>query len=375
MPDPRITRLARLLVDYSTRIGPGDKVLIEAEPVAEPMVRAVFERVLEVGGHPHLLLSLGGFASLSGIDDLFLSKAGQAQLDLAPTFYHLAYNEFASRIRIGSSSNTKALTGADQARSVRRQRAIHPILAAQLQRGARGEFRWMSTLFPTSAYAQDAEMSLEEYQRFFYGACHVADDDGDPVAYWNSVQAEQARIVEALEGHDKVHLRGPNCDLRLSIKGRKFLNACGEHNMPDGEVYTGPVEESVEGWVRFTYPAVYQGREVAGVQLKFAAGQVSEATAEKNQAYLEEMLGSDAGARYLGEFAIGTNFGIQRFTRNILLDEKIGGSFHLALGSGYPETGSKNVSAIHWDFICDLHGEAEIAVDGEVIYKDGAFCI
>jgi aminopeptidase len=170
-----------------------------------------------------------------------------------------------------------------------------------------------------------------------------------------------------------VTLRGPNVDLTLSIKGRRFSNSTGTHNMPDGEIYTGPVEESVNGWVKFTYPAIYQGVAVEGAELIFHRGRVDSAKAEKNQDYLLQMLESDQGSRYLGEFAIGTNFDINRFTGNILFDEKIGGSFHMALGAGYPETGSKNRSSIHWDMICDMRRDSEITVDGELFYRNGQF--
>jgi aminopeptidase len=242
-----------------------------------------------------------------------------------------------------------------------------------MRRGASGELRWMSTIFPTNAYAMEAEMGMEEYRDFFYGAVHADDGTPDPVAYWNGIRAEQQRYVERIQGHDLIQLRGPNVDLSLSVKDRIFINACGENNMPDGEVYTGPVEGSANGWVHFTYPAVNQGRVVEGIQLNFKDGQVIKATAEKNQDYLLRMLDSDPGARFLGEFAIGTNYQINRFTKSILLDEKIGGSFHLALGAGYPETGSVNRSQIHWDMICDMRQDSEILADGEVIYSDGEF--
>lgn len=375
MADSRVERLARVLVDYSADIQPGDRVLIEAEPVAEPLVRAVFQRTLEAGGYPQLLLSLAGFVTHTGLDDLFMKFADDAQLDLMPVFYKLAYDTFQSRIRIRSLRNTRALTRVNQERLSRRKKATEAILATQVSRGALGAFKWVTTLYPTSAYAQDADMSLSEFEDFVYAACRVDGAEQDPVAAWEGVRDGQARIIEALSEHDQVILRSPNCDLSLSIKGRTFINACGRHNMPDGEVYTGPVEGSVEGWVRFTYPAIYNTIEVAGVELRFEDGKVVEAKAEKNQGFLQRTLDTDPGARYLGEFAVGTNYGIQRFTREILFDEKIGGTFHLALGAGYPETGSVNKSAVHWDMICDIRQDSEITLDGTVIYKDGAFVI
>lgn len=372
MTDPRVDRHAQVLVDYCVKVEPGDRVLLEAEPQAESLVRALYERILKAGGHPLLAISLSGMETRSGIDDVFMAHANEDQLAFVPPFMLEAYENFEGRIRIYSQANTRALTHADPRRMAKRMSAIKPIQAAQFSRGGSGEFRWVTTLHPTEAYAQDAEMSLAEYEDFVYRACHVADDD-DPVAYWVNVQAEQEQAIQALEGHDKVHLQGPNCDLQLSILGRKFKNADGTCNMPDGEIYTGPVEESIDGWVNFTYPAIRLGNEVSGIRLKFDKGKVVEASAAKNQAFLEESINADPGARYVGEFAIGTNYGIQRHTGHILFDEKIGGSFHMALGSGYPETGSKNESAIHWDMICDMKVDSQIAVDGDVIYKDGRF--
>lgn len=367
MAGTRIEKHARILVDHSAQIGKGDRVAIEATTAAEPLVRAIFALVLERGGHPHLLLDL------PDQEELFFAHADDDQLDFAPVFRKLAYEQFESRIRINSSVNTRALSKVDPARQARRQKGLAPILQAQLKRGAEKEFRWVSTLYPTNAFAMEAEMALGDYEGFVYRACHADEDTPDPVAYWQDVEAQQARIVSRIEGHDRVEVRGPNVDLSLSIKGRTFRNASGQHNIPDGEIYTGPVEDSANGWVRYTYPAISQGRVVDGVELAFQDGKVVKASAQKNQEFLLQILDTDPGARYLGEFAIGTNFQIDRFTGNILFDEKIGGTFHMALGAGYPETGSHNKSAIHWDMICDLRQDSEIRVDGELVYRNGEF--
>lgn len=365
MGDPRVEKLAQILVDYSANIKPGDRVAIEATTAAEPLVRAIYARVLERGGHPALLLDL------PDQDEILFAKASDEQLDSIPPFRKLAYDQFESRIRIASATNPRALSHVDPARQRRRQKALAPILEAQMRRGAEGAFKWVSTLFPTEGYAVEAEMSLHAFEDFVYHACHA--DQGDPVAYWKKVKESQARIIERIEGHHQVVLRGPNVDLTLSIKGRKFVNGCGTHNMPDGEIYTGPVEDSINGWVNFSFPAIYNGVMVEGVELTFTNGKVVQAKAAKNQAFLLEMLEADPGARYVGEFAIGTNMEVDRFSHNILFDEKIGGSFHMALGAGYPETGSKNKSIIHWDMICGMQEDAEIVVDGEVIYRNGQF--
>ncbi len=366
MPDPRFARLARLMVEYSTNIQRGDCVLLEAEPVAAPLVLALFQCVLQAGGHPEVLITL------PGQEELLLRHASEEQLDLPPILRSYAYENFESRIFIHSLSNTRELTNTDPARYARWRRSVGKVLQTQLDRGARGEFRWLTTLYPTPGYAQDAEMSLEEFEEFVFRACHVSDGTPNPVAYWQNARVEQQCAIERLAGHDVVEVHGPSCDLRFSIERRSFLNACGDHNMPDGEIFTGPVEESVNGWVRFTYPAVYEGREAKGVELSFVDGRVTRATAQSGEDFLQEMLRLDEGARYLGEFAIGMNYGIQRFSRNTLFDEKIGGTFHVALGRGYPESGSRNRSAIHWDMVCSLH-QGEIVADGEVIYRDGSF--
>ncbi len=375
MSDPRIERLSRVLVDYSTQIGHGDRVLIESEPTAEPLVRALFKQIFKNGGHPHLLVSLSGMVTMTGMDDVFLSFADEGQISFEPTFYKLAYENFESRIRIHSACNTKSLTNLDQTKKSWRKKATETVLQAQFERGGTDEFRWVTTLFPTNAYAQDAEMSLAEFEDYVYQACHVADPDEDPIAIWKRIEVDRGIMIEAMKGHNQVEIKGPNCDLTLSIKDRTFVNACGKHNMPDGEVYTGPVEESVDGWVRATYPVILGGDEIEGIELKFKEGRVVEASASKNQAFLEQMLETDPGSRYLGEFAIGTNYDIQRHTRNILFDEKIGGTFHVALGAGYPETGSKNKSAIHMDLLCGMREGGEIAIDGEVIYREGTFLL
>jgi aminopeptidase len=365
MADVRIEKLADILVDHSTRIQPGDRVAIEATTAAIPLVRALYARILERGGHPHLLLDL------PDQDELLFEFGKTGQLDFIPTFRKLAYEQFESRIRIASMTNTRALSAVDPAKQKRRQKALSPILEAQMRRGADRSFKWVSTLYPTEGYAMEAEMSLKNFEDYVFHACHA--DDSDPVGYWTQAEKNQRKIIERIEGHNQVVLRGPNVDLSLSIKGRKFINGAGLNNMPDGEIYTGPVEDSVNGFIRFDYPAIYNGVMVEGVELTFSNGKVAQASAKKNQAFLHEMLESDAGARYVGEFAIGTNHEINRFLHNILFDEKIGGTIHMALGAGYPESGSKNKSIIHWDMICGMQKDAEIVVDGEVVYKNGKF--
>jgi aminopeptidase len=368
--DPRVSKFAKVLVEHSARVVPGDRILLEGTTAAEPLLRELYIQILEKGGHPHLMMTLPGLMPFSQ-EEMYLTYAKDTQLDFVPTFYKMAYEQFEGRIRVHSATNTHGTTNIDPAKLQRHNKALSTITEAQFRRGADGSFKWVTTLFPTDGYAQDANMSLKEYEDFVFGAVHTNEDD--PIAFWKTVESKQQSAVDFMKGKSQVILRGPNVDLTLSVKGRTFMNSFGTFNMPDGEIYTGPVEDSVNGWVKFTYPANYGGTSVEGAELTFSNGRVVTAKADKNEGFLLKTLDIDAGSRTLGEFAIGTNFDIQQFTGNILFDEKIGGSFHMALGAGYPETGAKNKSAIHWDMICDMRTDSEILVDGELFYKNGQF--
>jgi len=367
--DIRYQNFARILVEYSTNIQPGDRVAIRSSTTAVEMMQELYCQVLRRGAHPHLLLEL------PDQEELFFANAREQNLDFIPVFHKTAYDEFDVLLKLPAEENTRYLSKVDPAVYSRFYKAMSPLLEAQFRRGADGSLRWMSTIFPTHANAMEAETGYEEFKDFFFRACHADINTADPVAYWQGVEKDQQRYADAFAGHDLVELHGPNVDIRLSIKDRVFENACGLSNMPDGEIFTGPVEDSVNGWVRFTYPAAHLGLLVEGVELIFQEGKIVKATAEKNQDFLLQMLNTDAGSRYLGEFAIGLNYEIDRFSRNILLDEKIGGSFHVAMGAGYPETGSQNKSMIHWDMICDIQQDSEILVDHELFYKNGRFIL
>ncbi len=367
MKDPRVEKLADVLVNYSTQVKSGDKVLIGGDAPAEALLKAVYVQVLQAGGHPLML------PSLPGSDELLYQYGSDEQLQHIPPPVKLVTETYDVRISVRGAANTKALSDVDPSRMVLRSQAQTELMKTFMQRSASGALRWVGTLFPTNAYAQDAEMSLTDYEDFVYGACMP--DLDDPVGYWKEFSAWQQKIVDWLEGKEHVRVVGPDTELELSIAGRTLINSDGKHNMPSGEVFTGPVEDSVEGHVTFSYPAIHQGREVTGVQLWFEEGKVVKASAEKNEEFLLKTLDTDEGSRYLGEFAIGTNEGITRFTSQILFDEKINGSFHVAVGAGYPETGSKNESAIHWDMICNLRDGGEIWVDGELLYENGKFVI
>jgi len=367
MPDPRVDLLADVLVNYSVAVQPGDKVMIQTGSAAETMARALLVAVLRAGGHPFSRISV------PGAQELFFRHASDEQLQHIPEPQKLVYETYDALISGDATTNTKALTNVPPEKMRLANQAQRELFKTFIERSASGALRWVGCLYPTDAFAQDAEMSLAEYEDFVYGAC--LPDIDDPVGYWKRLSARQQRIVDWLKGKKAIRVEGPGVDLRLSIAGRSFVNCDGKKNMPDGEIFTGPVEESVEGRVRFSYPTVYMGRKLEGVELRFEKGKVVEATAEKGGDFLVETLDTDEGARYVGEFAIGMNEGITRGTGHTLFDEKIVGSFHMAVGAGMPETGSKNESAIHWDMVCDLSHGGRIWVDDELFYEDGRFVV
>jgi aminopeptidase len=343
----------------------GETVAITANVVAEPLVRAVYREVLRHDGLPVLLLDIDG----AGADLLRLGSDEQLTY-ISPT-EQFARGQADVLINIRASTNTRANSGVDPARQRLHQRARADLRHTFMRRAADGDLRWTLTLYPTDALAQDADMATDEFTDFVLRACKL--DTLDPVAAWQQLGAGQQRLIDWLEGKSEVHLTGPDTDLTLSVAGRTWINSDGHRNFPSGEIFTGPVEDSVTGHVRFSFPVVTAGREIEDIRLRFAGGKVVEASAAKNEAYLHEQLDTDPGARFLGEFAFGTNFGITRFIKNILFDEKIGGTVHMALGAGYPDTGSVNQSAIHWDLICDLRQGGRVEVDGAPFLVDGRY--
>jgi aminopeptidase len=367
MTDPRLKKLADILVNYSVKVQPGDWVYINSSIVAVPLMNEVYKKVLQAGGN------ITTNIYTDNLQELYFLEANNDQLDwVSPTAKQI-YEQANVLISLHGAENTRALSGVAPKKQARRAQATRSLQETYMARSATKDLRWVLTDFPCLAFAQDADMSLSDFEDFVYSATYA--DTDDPVAEWTRIHDEQQKVVDWLKGKKIVTVKSPNADLTLSIEGRTFINSDGEHNMPSGEVFTGPVEDSANGWVKYTYPAISGGREVEGIYLEFKDGKAVKATAEKNEEFLLTQLETDEGARYLGEFAIGTNYGIKKFTKSILFDEKIGGSFHMALGAGYPETGSVNKSSIHWDMICDIREDSEIRVDGELLYKDGQFQI
>ena len=367
MVDPRTKNLANILVNYSIKVKPGDWVIVNGNVMALPLVNEVYEQVIKAGGNPNVLL---------GDDQFQESKflyANEEQLNWVSPISRLVNENADAIIHIAAPGNTRSLNGVDPKKQQSAAAAHQEITQIFRERSAAKEVRWVISNYPCPAYAQEADMSLRDYADFVYQATFA--DQDDPVAAWQKVHNEQQRLVDWLAGKKQVTVKGPNVDLGLSIEGRTFINADGEKNMPSGEIFTSPVENSANGWIRFSYPAIVGGREVEGIKLQFKDGKVISAKAKKNEEYLNTMLDTDENARYLGEFAIGTNYGIQKFTKSILFDEKIGGTMHLAVGGGFIEAGGENQSAIHWDMICDMHDDSEIHVDGELFYKNGEFMV
>lgn len=375
MADPRVINLARTLVHYCVEVKEKDLVGIIAQPPATPLVGEVLRQVLRRGGYPYLLPYTLPLPALGyeGLDQIFFEEASDDQLQHQDRFWKTLNEDFDVRIFIHSQFNTRALSEINPQRVSIYRQAYKEIFDTYFERMASGSLRRVSTLFPTQAFAQDAGMSLKEFEDYVYSTTYS--DKENPVAEWQRIHDEQQGLVDWLKGKKEIQVKGPNAELVLSVEGREFFNSDGKQNMPSGEIFTGPVEDSAQGWVRFTHPAILEGYEVEGVELHFEGGKVVKATASKNEDFLHTMLDVDEGSRYLGEFAIGTNHMINRFIKKILFDEKIGGTIHMALGQGYPITGSVNNSAIHWDMICDMRDGGKIYADGELFYESGEFKI
>ncbi|HZG50224.1 MAG TPA: aminopeptidase [Thermoleophilaceae bacterium] len=367
MRDQRAEALAQILVRYSTRVGEGDVCVIQSTSAAEVLVQAVYEEVLRAGGLPIMQLTT------TGAQSAFYELAGDAQLDWVPPTAEWAAEHSDVRIAIMADVNARELSKADPKKQARTQKARKQLMETSMKRSAAGEYRWSLTLFPTHAYASEAGMSLSDYEDFYYAACLAT--DGDPVTAWQRQSDEVNRLAEWIEGKEEVQIRAKDTNLTVGVAGRHWIPCVGEHNMPDGEFFTGPVEDSVNGEIAYSFPASYGGRTVSGVRLRFEDGKVVDASAEQGEEFLIEMLDTDEGARRLGEIGIGTNYGIETGTKEILLDEKIGGTVHLAVGMSYPETNGVNSSAIHWDMVCDLRSGGSLSVDGVELQRDGKFLV
>lgn len=370
MRDSRLNKMAAVLVHYSLGIQSNDQIVLSGELPGLPLIEALYEQIIEAGAFVKTNLMPTGW------DEIFFRHASENQLKRTCPFALHEVSVANKRIRVIAPGNTRSLSHIDPKKQTLVSQASQPILSTVLNRSAKGEMDWVVTLCPTSAGAQEAGMGILEYEDFVFKAAHL--DEEDPVRFLQKTEQKQQLMIDYLTPKKELRFQTPHgTDLRVNIEGMKWKNSCGKRNYPDGEVFTGPnlnaADGGVNGIVKFTYPAIWQNTVVEAVELTFEKGRVVQAKAKHNESFLKAIIHQDEGASRLGEIAIGTNYKIQTFTQNILFDEKIGGTFHAALGMGYPETGNTNKSALHWDMICDLREGGVIFADGEVISRNGRF--
>ena len=365
MIDKKLKEFAKILINHSLKLKKNDLFLISGTPIASPLIKEVYKQAIQAGAYPFTRIGLTGLA------ETFYKLASERQLKFVSPISKFEIEKIDARLAIISPENTKSFTNIDPKKQAISSVAMKDINQIFLDRAAKKELRWCVTQYPTNASAQDADMSLDEYEDFIFKAAHV--EKKDPIAHWNKVFKDQEKFKKLLDKKKQLHVIAKDTDLTLSVKGRKWINCSGMENFPDGEVFTGPVENSVDGHISYSFPAVHGGREVDDIQLWFKKGKIVKSKASKGLKFLNSMINMDDGSNRLGEFAFGLNYGIKKYTKNTLFDEKIGGTIHLAIGSGYPETGSKNISSLHWDMMCDLRKYGEIYADGELIYRNGNF--
>ena len=370
MTDPRLTKWADTLVNYSLSLKPDEQVLIRVDEAAIPLAKEVHRAALAAGALPHVSVVV------DGLDEITLTTATDRQLEWVSPIKQFEYETIDALCAIVAPTNTSSLSGVEAGKQARSQRANSAIRRSLFDRTAAGQAKWSLTLYPTQGAAQNAKMSLTDYEDFLLRAMLL--DKEDPAAAWKAFSQEQQRYVDYLNRVQTVRFVAQDTDISMKVGGRVWVNSDGHKNFPSGEIFTGPLEDSVNGHVRYTFPTAHLGHEVDDVRLTFENGRVVRAEATRGQEFLEAMLDSDEGARTLGEVAIGNNYGVQQYTRNTLYDEKIGGTFHLALGNAYPETGATNVSAVHWDMVCDMRPEAgggAVYADGILIHENGQWTI
>jgi len=362
-------RIAKLVVNYSVDVKKDDHVYIRSFPFCSDMHAEIIKEVLKAGAHPFLSLKD------SSMSELFFKFASNEQLAYVDPFEFFVYEKFNKLIYIDADTNTKGMEKIDPAKLALYSGAPERKKNRDYfeERSVKGELLWVLLPYPCDAHAQEAGMDKFTYQELIEKALMLGTED--PASEWRKIKAEQLRLVEKLNKIDQLHVLGEDTDLWLSVKGRTWSPCAGECNLPDGEIFTGPIEDSANGYIRFSYPGIYEGRDIENIYLEFKDGKVVKSTATKGEAYLHEILKVD-GADGVGEFAIGNNYNITEFIKNMLFDEKIGGTIHMALGRGYKETGSKQASAIHWDILKDMKKPgSKIIADGTIIYEEGKWKI
>lgn len=359
-----LKKYAHLLVNYCLEVQPGEKLYIKSTTLAEPLVREVFREATKKGAHVHTSLSF------RGQHRIFMEEAQDKQLQYVSPFFKQVVEEFDCYLYIRAPFNLREDQSVSGTKTKLRGAAMKDVNNTYFARTATRELKRNLCQFPTLASAQQAGMSLEEYEQFVYGACNLFDDD--PMQSWLNRRAEQQKIVDLLNKREQVRYQGEGIDISFSTKGRTWINSDGQTNMPSGEVYTSPVENSVNGTIHFSYPGVHGGQEVEGVTLWVKDGYIEKWEADRGKDYLDQIF-SIKGTRRFGEAAIGTNYNIQQMTKNILFDEKIGGTVHMAIGQSYLQCGGKNESPVHWDMITNMKNGGQIFADDELIYENGHF--
>lgn len=368
MFNPLIRKYADVLVNYSTKVVKNDLVIIYARGYdSQPLVKEIYKLCLENGANPIVRTSMDELA------ETFIKLANDEQLSYIDEMSKLEVELANVMIFIGAPTNIKNMANADSQKLAKRSSATRPILAKRLERSSCGDLRWVIADYPTNALAQEANMSLEEYSEFLINSCYL--DLENPVKKWEEIDKEQKRLAQILNQTTKIRFVGDKTDITFSTAGRTWVPCSGNMNFPDGEIFTSPVEDSANGKIYFDFPQNYNGSTSREVYLTLVNGKVVEASAEIGNDFLQDMLNMDEGSRFVGEIAIGTNDRIQDVTGNILFDEKIGGSIHMALGSSYPEAGGKNQSGLHWDMIKNMKNNSKIYADDNLIYENGKFII
>jgi len=367
LTDVYVEKLAKVVTNYSLGVKEDNEVVILGEVVAEPLMLEMYKEMILKGAHPTL------FPTFSHSKEVFFKYANDGQISHASYLLKKVFEKTDMIANILSGINTKQLSNVDPEKIANEQRSRKEIYKIRMERETRGELKWNITAYPTNGMAQEASMSLGDYRDFVFKACHL--DKDDPVAEWQMISEVQQKYCDYLMKHDEFRFVGKDTDLSLSCKGRNWINSNGKKNFPDGEVFTGPVEKSVNGKIRFTYPLIYLGNEIEDVRLEFQEGEVVSFSARKGEGLLAKIIELDEGSKGVGEIALGTNYGIKRFTKNMLFDEKMGGTMHLALGRSIPESGGTNISSIHLDILKDMTEGGAVYADGEMFYKDGRFLI
>ena len=367
MADQRVNKLAKILIGYSLEIQKGDKLIIEGAVATLPLIRELYREGIKAGAHVEYVF---GDPIISEIK---YKNATDEQLEYISDFEKLYYEGFNKYISVWGDESTKPLASVDPKRIAVAKKVRKDNFVKFLNRMSNKECMWVGTQYPTYSSAQDADMTFEDYEDFVYGAGML--DLEDPVAYWKEVSAKQEKICTYLDTITDLKIVSEGTDISMKVGGRKWINCDAKENFPDGEVFTSPIEDSINGMITFTFPAIYQGKEVENVTLYFEDGKIVRHSASKNEEFLGTVLDTDTGSRMVGEIAIGTNYGIKQFTKNMLFDEKIGGTVHMAVGASLPEAGGVNESSIHWDMICDMRSSGQIFADGKLIYEKGEFVI